>query len=282
MTSFPIRRLVICVVLCASTAAIAAPRTWRTEFSLGHDSNLANARDGAPERDAFFALGAIGTETAWPMGDQAVFLSQLRAEGQAHEEFEGLDRLRGAVQLRALTRPGRGFHVPTIALTGLAAWDEFDSRARDGAEYRLSAFLQQPVTTRIALRASVGGSWRDTEAAAFATHTSSAGIDLDWTVGARAALYAGWQYRRGDFVTTTPAVSAPVAASARAISPDDAFDGQTAVRLDGDGEVANLGFNFALTRTWSLDAQVLSARIESDLGTRYRRVQTFASLLGRF
>lgn len=279
---FPFALTIVCVALCASGNAMAAGRVWRSEVAIGHDSNLANIRRGGVEREAWFGLASIGTESNWPLGDYGAFVSQLRVEGQAFDGFEGLNHVRGIVQLRALTRPGNGFHVPTLAFTGAAAVDEFDSVARDGSDYRVSGFLLQPLTTRLTARVTVAAAWREAEATAFDTSFRSAALDLDWSFTNQFAAYAGYQFRTGDFVTTVPAVPAALAAQARAISPDDGFPGESAVRQDGSGHIGTLGVNLALSPRWSVDLQGLLAEMESDGGVRYRRIQTTASLLGRF
>jgi hypothetical protein len=264
--------------LAANHAAAAGP-DFKAELALGYDSNVVNVRQGGAEREAGFALASGSVERFWKLGQQHGLLGQFKLETQVYSQYQELDSAKGALLARYYCRPGRGFYAPTFALSGSAAWWEFDSRLRDSAEYRVSAFVLEQLTTRISARLTGAGNWRRAQEAVFDLETRSLALDLDWILTSRFAAYLGYQRRWGDFVTTTPAPPA----SLPVVTADDAFPGEFAVRQDGAADIGTLGFNLALSPRWAIDVQNLFIEAEADnTGVHYRRLQIVASVLGRF
>ncbi|MFA5939349.1 MAG: hypothetical protein WC809_08335 [Sinimarinibacterium sp.] len=271
------------MVAAAVASAAPASRALSGEFGVGFDTNVANIRQGGDTReDTFLQLGAIA-ETGWKLGSSMAMHWQLQLDGQGYAQYAGLSRAVPAARWRWLIRPGAGFYAPVLAMSASAASEEFDSRLRDAAEYRAGLSLQQQLTTRISLRLGGSASWREARReSVFEGSARSATLDIDWQPWRDVALYAGYQYRDGDLVSTAPNPPPAVLYAARAYAPDDVFDGQTAFRLSGHAEVGTAGLNYSLSPHWSLDVQARYIEAEADIGTHYRRTQTLASVLWRY
>ncbi len=248
--------------------------------ALGYDSNVANARQGAHEHQAGFAELDAALERTWDIDDDNALQGRVGVDTQAFTTYEGLDNAKGSLQLRYLLRPGQAFHTPLLALTATAAWWEFDSHLRDGADYRTSAYAREQITTQISARVTGTLDWRKSRSEVFDLRTRSLGLDLDWSLGNRFAIYAGFQRRWGQFVTTRP--ESTIYSPNLVHEDDDVFPGEEALRLDGAANIATGGFNFAFTDKLSLDVQGTFVETGASTGIHYRRVQSVASLLARF
>ncbi|MFP5307552.1 MAG: hypothetical protein ACLGI7_17250, partial [Gammaproteobacteria bacterium] len=177
---------------------------------------------------------------------------------------------------------GGGFYTPTFTLYASAAHAEHASSLRDAAEYRAGGFVQEQLTTRLSARAGWSASWRDARRQrVFAGGARSATLDLDWLATRRLAVYAGYQYRDGDLVSSAADPPPAVLGAARALADDDVFTGETAFRLSSSAHVGTLGVNLSLSPKLSLDLQTRHVEAEADTGVHYRRTQTLVSLLWR-
>ncbi len=275
------QRTVAVLALLATLALPAHGAVTKTggELALGYDSNVANARQGGNDREDAFALLTLGAEGLWGLGSRNALQARFDVESQAFPRYDNLDSVKGTLLLRHLFRPGAGFFAPTFALSGSASWWEFNSRLRDSADYRASAFVREQLTTRISARLTGSVDWRRArEADVFTLRTRWLGVDLDWMLSNQLALYGGYQRRWGQFVTTRPTAPAPTFVFA----PDDAFDGEFATRQDGAANVGTLGVNVALSEHFALDVQGLYVEAGSNTGIHYRRTQAMASILAKF
>lgn len=252
---------------------------FRGELGFGYDSNINNARQGGNDREDGFAQFDGGIEHTWSLDRHNALQARFDLESQKYFDWEGLDNAKGTTSLRYLLRPGAGFYTPLFALTTSAAWWEFNSQIRDGAVYRGSLFVLEQITTKISLRLTGTGDWRRARREdAFTLRTKSAGIDVDWTLSNRMAVYAGFQRRWGQFVTTRP--TAP--ALSFTFAPDDVFPGEFATRQQGAANIGTLGLNYALSPKFAIDLQGFFVEAEANTGVHYRRVQSIASVLARF
>ena len=273
-------RASFCLSLLACGPAMAAG--WSGEYTLGHDTNLGNGRQNGDLHESGFALARVQYGRPIPLTARTALLLQVDAQAQGYLDVIGLSNLRAQVLARYLLRPGSGFYVPTLALSGSTAVQAYDSDLRDSHEYRALLYLNQPLTTRLSLRASAAGTWRrDSDDAVFDTGTTQVGLDFDWNPLAALAIYGGYQWRAGDFVSVGLPPQA-VLDQASAFASDDVFEGELAFRQDGDARIATLGFNYALSPQVSLDLQAQHADAESDFGIHYRGTLTLASLLWRY
>ncbi len=252
------------------------------ELTLGHDSNVANTRHEGPVREDSFALA--GADLVANIGLNASNGVQLRlgAELQRHADYSDLSSARGQILLRYLLRPGRGYFVPTVSVSGGAAIVEFASDLRDSREYRAGLSLSQPLTTRLFARLDMGGEWRrGSQGHVFDTTAGLYGLSLEWEPVSRLMVYGGYQYRDGDFMAVGPAPPQAVRDAARAAVEDDVFTGDLALRQQGSVQIGHPGLNYGLTRQLALDVQTRYADGASDFA-HYRRWQTMASVLLRY
>lgn len=278
--------LLMCLSLI-STASVAQDQGVAAvradgEWTLGYDSNVANTRHNGPLREDVFARVAVDGVGA--VGLNAVSALQVRfgAELQRYADYSDLSSARGRVQLRYLLRPGRGYFVPTVSLSGSAAAVEFASDLRDSREYRVDLSLSQPLTTRLLARFDLGGEWRrGSRGQVFDTTAGLYGVSLDWEPASGCVVYGGYQYRDGDFMAVGPAPPQAVLDAARAVAEDDVFTGDLVLRQKGSAQIGHLGLNYGLTRKLALDVQAQYADGASDF-VHYRRWQTLASVLWRY
>lgn len=267
------------MLICVTPVTYAGPLRLQGEAAIGYDSNVANARQGGDEReDGFAEIDLSMSKMIWDLDAHNALQARFGVDTQGFSRSEGLDSAKASLQLRYLLRPGSSFYTPTLALSGSAAWWEFDSALRDSAEYRAGLFIAEQLTTRISARLSGNLDWRQSRGEVFDLRTRTAGVDLDWALTHRFAIYAGFQRRWGQFVTTRP-TAPPLPA---VFAPDDAFDGEFATRLDGDANITTAGMNFAFTQWLALDVQGTFVEAGATSGLHYRRTQAVASLLARF
>jgi hypothetical protein len=272
--------LVLAVVAAPATAV---ERVFSGEFTAGFDDNVANARRGASLRDDGFAQAGAAFENVWRLAPSSLMGFQLGVEGRRHDRNAGLDRVSGALRWRWLYRRDGGFYTPLLGASVRIERDEFDSRLRDAWTYRVGVFAQQQLSTQLSGR--LGWSARRVNGVndrVFETDARSATLDVDWQLGRKLVLYAGYQYLDGDLVSTAPNPPAAALMAARAIAADDVFVGETAFRLSASADVYSAGANLTLTPNWSIDAQWRQIDAEADTGTRYRREQGLLSLLWRY
>jgi len=273
------RTVAFAILTMISAAAHAGGIKLGAEAAIGYDSNVANARQGSNERAAGFAELDASLDKIWDLDANNALQARFGIDTQAVPKYEALDSAKGSLLLRYLLRPGQSFHAPTLGLGGSAAWWEFNSQLRDSADYRATLFVHEQITTRISARVTGALAWREARhGEVFDLRTRTLGLDVDWALASRFAIYAGFQRRWGQFVTTRPTAPAPTFVFA----VDDAFPGEFATRLDGAANITTGGFNLAFTHWLSLDVQGTFVETGASTGIHYRRIQSVASLLARF
>jgi len=264
------------------------------DVGAGYDSNVFNAASGYEDGLTFATAGAHANYSYKPAASTSL-LTRLSLTGETYEHVEGLTNGKAGAMLRLSHRPGAGFFVPTLAGWVSAAWWEFDSTIRDSVEYRAGVYLMEQITTAIRARVSVAGSRRVSESEVFDLDGVSAGLDLDWLVGASLTLYTGYQYRDGDIAST----SGLLYGYADVGEPDDAFGiprvppklshipgggmgTPYAYRFPATTHVGTLGLNVPLSADLSLDVQGQYADSSTDANLGYERWIGSVSLLARF
>lgn len=245
---------------------------------LGLDSNPANARAGSDLQPDRFIEASWGMARHRSLSSSALLLFRPSVQAEAYARHEKLSRLRLAMLGRASFRPGDGFYAPLFTAWASAAYSEYGSRLRDGADYAAGLSLQEPLTTRLSLRLGAQTSVREARSGIFDTRGNTVQIDLEWSPAEAQRLYAGYQHHDGDLVTTSDAGPAGVRSE-----PDDAFGtGQRAFRLDSEAGLGTLGFSYSLGADWAADLQLRTVLAESSSGARYRRELLSLSLLRRW
>lgn len=286
--------MIVALLVLAPTAAAfeLPPLSLSGDLGYGFDSNVSNTQSDGEPRDSGFASGGVNAGVQFPLGMNTRLLLRGSTRVEAYEGNSKLDNAKLTGLLRVSHRPGSGFYAPTLSLSASASAWEFRSRIRDSNEYRLGIQLVEPVTTVIDARFGIEAAWRDSDSRVFDLRHQTASLDLDWRVAPRLTVYGGYQFRRGDTVSSSPLPvmksnhAYQVVRAADVIEPDDAYGGleagEFAYRLEADTQVASVGFNQAVSRTWSVDLQVQSIHADAGGGVDYARWLSVASVLGRF
>ena len=281
----PHRIVLLLLTLLPGIAAAGARWQAGGDFSLGHDSNYRNVPDGQEALASAVAEASVHLDGRYALAPGTGLLLRASLQGQDYARTPALANLRVGALAHLLWRPSPGLHAPLLGLSASAALWEFDSRMRDGGEYRAQLSLQQRLTTRVSMRLGAAASRREGDSAVFDVEGHSGTLDLDWRHGPL-GLRLGYARGRGD-VTATSMPGPVILGIAAAVEPDDAYDGALtnlrAYRFDGDTAMLSVGASYALSPDWTLDLQLRRVRVESAGGAaRYDRGIASAGLLWRF
>lgn len=277
--SHPVRFLMLCALL--PLQAVAASTVTLVDISLSSDDNITAARDGLPRHiEQSLQLGIASSRTE-SLGEGVSLRLQARLDGRLHARHDGLNQLAGNADGQLLWRPGRSFYTPTIGLGLGLGVSHFQSRLRDAQESRFRLTLRQALTTRLATRSSLFTLWRGSESQVFDSHVQGGELALDWQATAPLSLTLAYQYRDGP-VASIGNASPMASANARALQPDDVFNGLTAFSFDAQTHIGIAGAHYALNPTWSLDAQLRYLESDTRFDTRYHRWTLTTGLLARF
>lgn len=261
------------------------------ELGVGYDDNVSNWLANRAKRESGLVNAAVQVGNALALSRNTILQLRGSLRVEAVTDYEALNYAKLIGSVRLVHRPEGGFYAPTMALTASAAQWEFNSSIRDSSEYQVGLLLMQPISTLISGRLSIAGTQRESASRVFDLANRAVSLDLDWRATARLAVYCGYQYRRGDIVSTAAMVgnSGPnysVADVAEVIELDDAYGGFAAgvlaYRLEADTQIATLGVNRSFSPSLSVDLQLQSARSNAGADIQYDRLVGFASLLKRF
>lgn len=283
------RSALVCALMAAAGPAAAehhAHTRYGGELGAGYDSNVANSEADADIRESAFFTGGASAEYFHRLNLYTTMVLRGSLQGEHYERYDGLSNAKATGAARLLFRPDGGFLTPVLGAWVSASYWEFDSAIRDSDEYRGGMFANQQLTTRISGRLALSAAWRESDSRVFDTRGASAALNLDWRTADRATLYGGYQFYRGDVVSTAAPTALKIGLAAEEIEPDDAFGGlaadQRAYRLDADAHIGTLGFNYALSPKLSADLQGQYVDTRADYGNEYQRALAVLSLLARF
>ncbi len=288
-----LRRRAAAALLALAAAFVAVPAQaehhvrihYSGDMASGFDNNVTTAQDDADIRESGFASAGANVEYFRQLN---LFTSlQLRGslQGEYWNSFDGLNNGKATAMARLLYRGNGDFFTPTLAAWLSASVLEFDSAIRDSNEYRAGAYALEQLTTQLTGRFALMANVRQSDGEVFDLSGYSASLNIDWVPAPRSTVYGGYQYYVGG-VTSTAASSLAIVQAAEAIEPDDAFGGLAgglnAYRLDATAQIVTLGYNYALTRKLSVDAQGLYVTTGADFGIEYQKTVGVISLLARF
>lgn len=258
-----------------------APR-YDGELGAGFDSNVANAAEERRTRSSALFLAAGAAEQRYALGERTALFARGGIRLESVSRYDGLSNVKLSGLLRLQYRPRAEFSAPAYSLWSSASYAEFDSELRDAAELRAGVSVDKALSTTLSLRLALSATEREAEASVFEGSSQSASLQADWQLDHDWLIYGGYQFRRGDVVSTSPANSVLLRINA-ARAPDDVFAGEIAYRFDADTQVASLGFNRGLSSSLALDAQLQYISSEADSGgIDYSRWLGLISLLRRF
>lgn len=273
------------LALAIAMPAQAALR-WSGELSSGYDTNVTNAAADRDVREAGLIAGGLSGSSMRELNLYTTLELRGTAAAEYSASFSPLSNGKLSGLARVLYRPNGDFFTPLLAASFSAAYWEFGSKMRDSNEYRFGMFARSNITTQVSGRLSLDYAIRDSASRVFDTRGGSLGLNLDWLPARGITVYGGYQYYRGDVVSTaTSPGDFRIIRAADVIEADDAFGGfaasQLAYRLPAYSHIGTLGMNYPLSRRWSVDVQGRYIDTHADEGIGYTRGLGVISLLAR-
>ena len=240
--------------LSALSQGSARPFDVQVSTGFMHDDNVTRGKD-AQDRlsDDSFRL-TVGTDRVVRLNDfaQAVLRGSVGAE--SWRRYTRLARVFGEVQGELRYRASGDFDTPTFAAFARVAADEYRDALRDGYRYAAGASVQQALTDRIDMLATLAHNVRNARSAVFDLVDNSLRLRVDYRTGPAGIVYLGGEYRRGDVVSTGVA-SLDNLDIAEVFVADDAFPGRErfSYRFDARTDIVQLGWNWRLGADHSVD-----------------------------
>lgn len=273
------------VILAVMSGAAGAGETIGigAEFAYTNDSNVTRGISDDEFSDNILAAN-INYTWRLPVTQTSRFVAQPFVGVQYYFDFDDLSNGSVGINLQYQWRPGGGFFAPTVALFASAAADEYRSDLRDGATYRYGLSARVPVTDRIGAYGAFARHARSADHTVFETENNVFTVQFDYAALRRGTVYFGFEYRTGDVVASTRLGPPYYTLDGAPYVWDDAFSGTGlyAYRADGDTQLYNLGFNYALHEQHALDLSARLIRSSVDLGYEYDVTQFTLAWLGRF
>jgi len=224
------------------------------DFGYGYDDNVNRGREAGEKRsDNVFSMGA-NVSRAWPFGKNMRLQVTGLASGEKFDRHAGLGRFSAGGQAEVQYRTSGAFDATTLALSGRALYERYESHYRTGPRYFLGFNARRALTDRIELFAELGANARRGNSDVFNWRDYAAKLNIDYSLGRRGILYLSGEYRRGDTVSSGFASLVNVGA-ADVFVPDDAFEGLDyfAYRFDARTVLGTIGINHPLGARDSID-----------------------------
>jgi hypothetical protein len=260
---------------------------WQVNASagIGYDSNPANAEAGSTLPATGYAASSLAAGLTLRPVPRLALVLRGGLDGQQYFDYSGLSNTRESAETHLFYRPADDFNAPTLSAWGEASAWQFGSHMRSGAQCRGGLSASEQLNTAFHLRAGVYASGRGAASPVFDLHQQAARLSLDWLVGGAATLYAGYEFRYGDFAESSPR-DPGTAAFALAKAPDDSLvrDGvrEIAYRIRGHAQIGSLGLNLPLNSWLAIDAQGQQIHTRAASGDHYNRWLAEFDLLARF
>jgi hypothetical protein len=231
-----------------------------------YDSNLPKAQLPYDiKSDTALELGL-----AWgrflPLADGLTLRATLDASGDVYSHYSGLNNatLGGSLSLRR--KFGLGAFAPWIAASGSGARLQYNDSMRDGWRYDLGASTGKRLTPGWDIEAYYKYEHRTADdefpvvpgisGDVFDLQGHQMGVRTDYALTERLTMSAGFDYRRGDVVSTTLR-NFTIFVNSDAIALDPVFGPDAvAYRLPAQTRAFRLGFSYALGPANSLNAAV--------------------------
>ena len=280
------------LALGLSNYAGAAPTVADAVITLGYDANQSNAA-AASDREEGFIVGVGGSLRHRKLLPGGIGLQLVGDLGvKANERYGDLSHVDGGVEASLHFKPVVGFDAPFYSIVARAS-----SQIYNGSSIRNSVFLEAGANAGMRLtqdavgRIGYGFEWREAfSGESFDTTAHRLFANVDYKLTRDWSLYARYDLRMGDTVSTATPTAAVIAAADK-IENDDAFGVSSTVannlllgpgpgpgpgpgllgnnrqrfayRLQSTSHTGRVGLNYRLTRSMSLD---LSARYRKTLG----------------
>ncbi len=172
--------------------------------------------------------------------------------GQRFKIYSGLDNFTAGIDAELQYRTSGDFGAPLWSLFANFSVSDFEANQREGYRYAIGASVRQDLTDRISLFGALTHNQRVARSSVFSGHDYSARLNLDYALAKAHTLYLTGEYRYGDLVSTGTHTLANINI-AKVFTPDTAFPGLYAYRVDGRTLIFTAGYNYALGGKDSLD-----------------------------
>lgn len=292
------RCLAAAVTACVFAVPVsAAPTTADAAITLGYDNNQSNAAAASDREDGFVVGvgGSVRQRILLPGRVGLQLVGDLALNG--NERFGDLSHIDGGVQASLHFKPVVGFDAPFYSVVARVG-----TQVYNGSKIRNSLFVEGGANVGMRLMDNAVGrigyifDWREAfSSKAFDTKAHRLFANVDYKLTSNWSLYARYDLRMGDTVSTAVPNNAIIAA-AKVIEQDDAFGiGSTtsnalvgpglgpglignagqrfAYKLQSTSHAGRVGMNYRLSRNMSLD---LSARYRKTYGNNDIDYQSLA------
>lgn len=224
----------------------------KIDAGVSFDDNVTRASDDSNRiADRSFNVN-IAKSMLIPLGEKTRMFLNGTLSGQRFKIYSGLDNLNAGIDAELQYRSSGDFDSPIWSLFANFNVSDFESNQREGYRYAIGAGVRQDLTDRISLFGALTHSQRVARSSVFSGHDYSARINLDYELTKAQTLYFTGEYRYGDIVSTGAHTLANINI-AKVFTPDTAFPGLYAYRVDGRTMIFTAGYNYALGGKDSLD-----------------------------
>lgn len=223
----------------------------QTDFDYVYDDNVGRSTDRLADQ-------------AWSLNFSRFFFRNLNdnvrvtidptAGFEKFETYIGLSHADLGAKAQLQYRGEGDFGTPTYSLFARVTGSEYESAYRSGERYSAGGSVLVPLTDRINVFGEVGAEQRHGSSAVWDDTVGYARTSVDYALTPSSSLYAGAEYRAGEFVSSGLPTLANLD-TAQVYVADPAFPGlgRVAYRLRATAGLFNLGLNTALSPSSSLD-----------------------------
>ena len=232
----------------------------RVEASLTADDNVTRAGGSDALRDTILGVRA-SKGVMLPVSQRTRAMVQGFVGGEKFHKYDGLSHNFFGAQADFQFRSSGEFGAATYSAFVRSQAEYFQSTLRDGYRHAFGVTVLKPLTDRVTFLAALQQNIIDGKSSVFDTQNTALRANLDWTFGTSNTLYAGAEYRKGEFVSTNCRACDPnktlglVNTATPNIIQDDAFTDtvRDAYQLKANIIVATLGYNRGFGSGQSLD-----------------------------
>ena len=232
----------------------------RVEASLTSDNNVTRAGGSDALRDSILGVRASKGLTL-PMSTRTRAIVQGFVGGEKFQKYDGLSHNFFGAQADVQFRSSGEFGAATYSAFLRTQAEYYQSTLRDGYRHAYGVTVLKPLTDRVTFLGALQQNISDGKSDVFDTQNTALRANFDWSLNTWNTVYAGAEYRKGEFVSTNCRACDPnktlglVNTATPNIIQDDAFTDvvRDAYRLKANIIVATLGYNHAFGSGQSLD-----------------------------
>ena len=257
-------------VSASSLTHAASDTAINLDGSIGLDDNVTRAQLNEDiEHDTFVSVAASFVHEAMNFDNGQISVN-IDISATGFNEFSGLNNAAGG-GVNYTFSPWAGFGAPWFSLDVQYKVLEFDSFLRDSDLFVATGTFGKRIDDRTDMRTALMYQKRESDGVAFDTENVSLFINFDFTLKKKMTLYTTYKYQDGDVFSSanSATVGTDIINAAKAIEPDDVFDGKLAYRLDGTTQFFTIGLNMARNLESAYDISVRFLTSDADGGLEY-------------